>query len=536
MYKIVFLIPPFSGEGVYERDNIQRRPFDFVSANITLSVLSKNYSTSFFDFDLEGVFDSDEFSKELQACDAFVLYVTDGHLVEIVDKYIESAKCPTIMIGPGSKRFKNKKCFTIIGEPEFEIVKIIDDILIHHKSYKNQQKTILNFNDLDKLPNSDHSNIYRLLERKGYPSVLVSRGCNNSCLFCHSNDFYVPGKKKCRKRSIDNVINEIRQIKNKGISFVHLECESISSTGHEKYTVELIDKLKAENILYSTFCNVAPLANIEFVKSLYFSGCRFLFIGVENYNDYILDFFKKNHTHDIINKSIDNLEKMGIQFGIGFLPFNPLTNINTLKNDMLFLESIISKKYSHPLNICSYINKCVLPQDYSFDMRIANIYMKFEKLYELKVKPYILQMEKKEQIYPERYTSNPTSNGASEIMKSILDICNANQYMSDIFIKKMQDLDMELLCSHKNINIAEDQKYAQCKSSSIIFLNKSANNNEENYIIYHKQKPIGSVIISEDAKQSKRYIRSIKLTDNYQDKNILDYVVNEVTLNITLRE
>lgn len=539
MDKVVFLIPPLSGEGLYNNENFQRRPFDFVSANIVVSVLLRKYNVELFDFDLDGVFISPRYISALQNAVSLVIYATEGHPKSLIDKYVSAAPCPVLVIGPGSCQYENPDCFILVGEPEFDILNIIED-LIHSNGICSDKKRIIDrFEDVDLLPSSNHSTLAKLLSRDGYPSILISRGCNNSCIFCHSNDFYVPGKKLYRRRSVSKILDEIRQLKKLGILFFHLECESITNKIPDEYIDNLLKEIRTENIKFSTFCNIAPLTNSEFVRSLYTSGCRFIFIGIESYDNNTLKKLKKPHNDAQIEIAIKNLCNTGIQFGIGFLPFNPYTTIDTLTTDMKFLRRLVNEEFSHPLNICCFANVCTMTEEYSFELAISNLYMKFNIIFDTKVRTQIVSWEKHEHIYPERYTSKSISFDSARLMEELILLCKENQAMNNIKINKVKKSDAQFLHSlmnNESIMTVLNEVPTAINVWADAIIEWGQDSDEEDYIIFDELVPIGWLGINGlSSKDKKAYIKVIALIPSYQKRGIGQYVINQIIENLKLR-
>ncbi len=102
--------------------------------------------------------------------------------------------------------------------------------------------------DLDGLPFIDRA-MWRpwILEPEVMPSVLLGRGCPNSCSYCsnHALKKLATGR-YVRFRSPENVVAEIAQIaRNPSVSEIHLEVETIG--GNMKFAFDLCKALEAFN-------------------------------------------------------------------------------------------------------------------------------------------------------------------------------------------------------------------------------------------------------------------------------------------------
>jgi radical SAM superfamily enzyme YgiQ (UPF0313 family) len=67
-------------------------------------------------------------------------------------------------------------------------------------------------------------------------------------------------------------------------------------------------------------------------------GFKRLVFGIEDVNPEVLRLFRKGESIDTIKKSIAILREVGIDLDSGFMIFNPYTTLQTLKQDIAFLE------------------------------------------------------------------------------------------------------------------------------------------------------------------------------------------------------
>lgn len=144
-----------------------------------------------------------------------------------------------------------------------------------------------------------------------YP-LMTSRGCPFSCTYC-CNSVYkrlYPKQRRLRWRSVDNVISEIRMIRNKvaPIAFIHIVDDNFTSksTGNLKLFCE-----RYRNDIGVPFsCQVSPLTiNAEKMEILLNAGCAKVTMGVETKNERISIMYNRDRFHKALPSAIDLVEK-----------------------------------------------------------------------------------------------------------------------------------------------------------------------------------------------------------------------------------
>ena len=122
-------------------------------------------------------------------------------------------------------------------------------------------------------------------------TMITSRGCPFACKFCSSRSVWT---RKYRKRSVDDVIKEIKHLQEfysvKDINF----WDDLWGV-NDVWIIELCDKLKEEDIDISWTCelrvdSVAP----EVLRKMKEAGCWAIFYGMESTDQELLDIVNKN--------------------------------------------------------------------------------------------------------------------------------------------------------------------------------------------------------------------------------------------------
>src|SRR3989344_4611396 len=211
-------------------------------------------------------------------------------------------------------------------------------------SYKENDKVISNplqekIKDLDSIPLPDRDgfdlNDWGRSEKEiknVMSTVITSRGCPYQCTFCASqNTGY-------RYRSADNVIKEIKQIKEKfGTTNFYIIDDTINV--HKPRLMELCKKLKEENIVWR--CNGRfDLMDEELLRLMKDSGCIHVSFGVESGDEEVLKKMKKQLTPQIIREKAKLVHKVGIGQTVNFMFGFPFEKPQSIRNTVKLIKEI----------------------------------------------------------------------------------------------------------------------------------------------------------------------------------------------------
>ena len=165
-------------------------------------------------------------------------------------------------------------------------------------------------------PKSPHGGFF-----KSFPTapIIITRGCPMLCTFCAGKSITT---KHIRKRSADNVIGEIKFLKNNfGVNDFLIEDENF--TLHSNLVMEFCDKLLKEDLKITWSCPSGvrlDTLNEEMLSMMEKSGCHSLSVGVEFGSQRIHDLTKKNLTLEIIKEKVSLFKKFNIRT-TGFFMF-----------------------------------------------------------------------------------------------------------------------------------------------------------------------------------------------------------------------
>lgn len=123
-------------------------------------------------------------------------------------------------------------------------------------------------------------------------SIISSRGCPYSCIFCDKNVF----KNVYRSFSPEYIVNEVshlvREFKARDIAFV-----DSTFTPNKNRVYEIIKEMKKSNLNVTWTCSVrADVLDRELLKEMKDAGCWRVRLGIESGNDEVLKFIKKGIT------------------------------------------------------------------------------------------------------------------------------------------------------------------------------------------------------------------------------------------------
>lgn len=192
--------------------------------------------------------------------------------------------------------------------------------------------------DLDKLPfparHLVNNNLFRRPDNNKVQAIIkVSRGCPHHCFFCLATP--VSGS-KVRMRSVDNVIDEIRECVNvyKIRNFVFW-----SDIFNEDYdwAFDLCEAIIDSGLDITWSCNTrADTMDEGLAEVMYDAGCRLVSLGVESGSQYILDKIGKKITIEQIMKTVKMLKKNRIKIYSYFVIGLPWDNENTIEETIEF--------------------------------------------------------------------------------------------------------------------------------------------------------------------------------------------------------
>lgn len=152
--------------------------------------------------------------------------------------------------------------------------------------------------------------VYRcpLAKRRPLTIVNCSRGCINWCIHCQAGAFQKP----LRYRSVDSVMEELREIKRLGIK--EIKFYDCSLPTKRDFVIELSERLSKEGFDFTWHCNArADRIDKEILKIMKRAGCHTISIGCESANQEILKNMGKNETVEQIEYAVRLVKESGMR-------------------------------------------------------------------------------------------------------------------------------------------------------------------------------------------------------------------------------
>lgn len=236
--------------------------------------------------------------------------------------------------------FINERTMVIRGEPDSIIISVVEALKsgqnleqIPGISYVSEGKKIHNpggqvMGDLDALPFPDRTLLPRgnynnpKLSAQPFTTMLASRGCSFRCYFCVPNSLsfareiehkrqFKNGKPPVRLRSPENIIAEFAELAcagYKAISFL----DDQFVWGAER-TIEICEGIEKFGVEWSCLARADMLQDEEVAMAMGRAGCKYVDIGIESFNQEILDFIGKGCKVETAYTAVENLKRAGIE-------------------------------------------------------------------------------------------------------------------------------------------------------------------------------------------------------------------------------
>jgi len=188
--------------------------------------------------------------------------------------------------------------YVVVGEGEYALLNLVNVIesgnpthKINNVWSKHRRMVIKNsprelISNLDTIPFPDKEIFKGIIPRFfDMYTTITSRGCPHSCSYCNNSfmkKFYQGKGKYLRRRSVDNVIEELSQAKATGFNKVIFHDETFN---HDTVWLREFSKKYKKEINLPFFCWISPTnINKEVVRLLKSAGCRSVEMGVQTHN------------------------------------------------------------------------------------------------------------------------------------------------------------------------------------------------------------------------------------------------------------
>lgn len=273
---------------------------------------------------------------------------------------------PIVFFGPApsdrpAEFVVDDNTYVVRGEPEYTMLELIRALEtksvgtgIKSVSFKKNDEILNNANrepieDLDALPFParhllEERDVYYnpKLGKRPFTAVCTSRGCSYRCIYCVPSSLsfsreleykhYLGKKPPVRKRSPENIIEEFKLLKSLGYKAVNVQDDQF--VWGEERTVKICEGIKDLGIVWGCSARSDHLTE-SIVKSMASAHCKFIDLGVESFNQEILDYVKKDIDVKKNEEAINLVKKYGISAKINIMfGASPLETMTTIKRNM----------------------------------------------------------------------------------------------------------------------------------------------------------------------------------------------------------
>ncbi len=318
--------------------------------------------------------------------DVYIIYSVNLSMEEdiMIGKILRSCRRSSklIFLGPAVTYFVENYLFddsvyAIRGEPEMSILELLEhfrqgkDILsLSGISYlsgakpkHNPERAIIENLDILPFPARDlvDKNKYYnpKLGAKPYTTMITSRGCVYRCIFCVPCSLNFSRELEYRKqhgqkppvrmRSVENIAKELNIIAGQGYKALSIIDDQF--IWGEERTIAICKEIKKTGLIWDCLAR-ADLINERIAQALAESGCAYVNMGVESFNQNILDYTKKDLLVGKIEETVKLLKKFSIKVKMNILfGASPLETRETLRFTLRKVKELDPDLIM--LNICS---------------------------------------------------------------------------------------------------------------------------------------------------------------------------------------
>ncbi len=201
--------------------------------------------------------------------------------------------------------------------------------------------------------------------------MMTGRGCPYACSFCLNktyNQIYKGKGRTVRRRSVDNVIAELEQMKERNVNFVVFEDDSFTHPPRE-WLNDFLEKYRDEIGISFKFQTPANMLDEDLMQKLREANCHAFKMGIESGNEDFRNNVLKKH---VSASAIIEAARLARKYGIRFQTFN-IAGCPGETLDMLFETYEINNRIRPDFVWCSLCHPH--PGTELFDYAIDNGYI-----------------------------------------------------------------------------------------------------------------------------------------------------------------
>ncbi|MEV5847978.1 radical SAM protein [Streptomyces sp. NPDC051985] len=237
----------------------------------------------------------------------------------------------------------------------------------------------------------------------GHVTLCTSRGCAAHCSFCQSGNYANrhKGAPRWRYRSAEHVVGEIEQLQRVygARMFSIVDDDFLGGDGRGIERAREFARLLRDrdlDIRFAIECRISELDS-ALLTTLREVGLRHVLIGIETANEADIRLYAKRTTPQQAAEAIAMLRKSDIEFSVGFIMFQPLSDLAGIRTNLDFLFANSVGSYRRVVNrlevypgapLVGYFRRkqvCFREESYRMyyefqDSRVAFLYEAFVKI------------------------------------------------------------------------------------------------------------------------------------------------------------
>jgi len=236
----------------------------------------------------------------------------------------------------------------------------VSGVIITGKDINTAPLPAVKVTDLNRLPLPARDMLPAVL-KKGLPATISgSRGCSGSCTFCSVVRFSM---KACgiplRQRSPENIILELKNLSNRGVSVVHfIDDDFIGSLPEGLSRARRLARLIIDEnlkIIFYLECRPDHIEEKTFTL-LKQAGLAGVFLGIDSAVERTRLLYNKESSMDQVEAALSVLKRLSIHTDTGFIPLHPFASLEDIEEEYNFLfrhnldtlHTLLNRFYSTP--------------------------------------------------------------------------------------------------------------------------------------------------------------------------------------------
>jgi anaerobic magnesium-protoporphyrin IX monomethyl ester cyclase len=148
---------------------------------------------------------------------------------------------------------------------------------------------------------------------KKFTSMVTSRGCIYNCRFCSCREI---AKNRWRSRSVANIMKELQFLTSEGYKQLILVDDAF--TMNPKRVIEICRGIRKQKLDLEWICEGrVDICSYDMMHEMARAGCKVLYLGIENANQRILNYYNKRITPKQSETAVKSAKKAGVDVVAG---------------------------------------------------------------------------------------------------------------------------------------------------------------------------------------------------------------------------